>query len=74
MKDIAEGKIGSDGKYDLELVEGKLKLTVAYDAGGVEAGVSVALNPDYFLDKLAAVIPGQVDDAVIALLKAALKA
>lgn len=63
------------GETDLDLVwDGEkncLKLTFGYDGKGVNAGVYVDIESDYFLDKLAKAIPGEVDDAVIGMLKAA---
>jgi hypothetical protein len=59
---------------DVQFKEGKLQLAVKYDGKGVDAGVTVALEPEYFLTKLKAAIPGQVDDTVINLLLAAMKA
>lgn len=73
MNDLAKGKIGSEGTYDLEFKDGKLRLTIAYDGAGVDGGFFIDLEPEYFLDKLAAVIPGNVDDLVIAAIKGALK-
>ncbi len=72
--DLAQGQIGSEASYDVKLTNGKLVLTASY--AGLEAGasVSVSVEPGLFLDKLKAVIPGQIDDAVIELLKNALKA
>lgn len=72
-----EGQLAnvSKGEVDLDVAfkDGKLQLSVKYDGKGVDAGVSVALEPEYFLSKLKAAIPGQVDDTVINLLLAAMK-
>lgn len=73
MTDLSNGKIGSEGTYDLEFKDGKLRLTIAYDGAGVDAGIFVDLEPIYFLDKLAEIIPSEVDDIVIAALKGVLK-
>lgn len=73
MGELAKGQIGPEVQYDLELVDGKLKVSVGYDGSGVDAGVYVTVEPEYFIDKLAAVIPGKLDDAVFAMLKGALK-
>lgn len=59
----------ASGELKLKLEGGKL--IVMLDTKGVD--VSVALEADYFIDKLAEVIPGQVDDAIFAVLKGALK-
>lgn len=72
MSDLVEIKKG-EATLDLDFKEGKLRLSVSYDGKGADAGLFVDLDPDYFLDKLKAVIPGQIDDAIIEMLKGALK-
>jgi hypothetical protein len=72
--DIKDGAIGSEGSYDIDLEAGDLVFKVAHGSKGVSAGVEVRIKADYFLDKLAEKIPGEVDDAIFAVLKGALKA
>ena len=72
MSDLVEIKKG-EASLDLDFKEGKLRLSVSYDGKGADAGLFVDLDPDYFLDKLKDVIPGQIDDAIIEMLKGALK-
>lgn len=62
-----------DADLELKLEKGNLKLLVKYASGGVVGGVEVAVDSGYFLDKLSALIPGQIDDAIITILKTALK-
>lgn len=57
------------GEINIALENGKLVLFL--DTKG--ADVRVDVDPDYFLDKLAEAIPGDIDDQVFMLLKAALK-
>jgi len=45
------------------------KLVIEYNGKG--GGANVNVNASYFLDLLAEAIPGEVDDAVINMLKAA---
>ena len=63
------------GEVDLEIKveQGQVKLEVKYDGLGANASVIIALESDYFLEKLAKAIPGELDDAVISLIKSALK-
>lgn len=68
-----ETPIGSEGKLKIEIKDGKLLLAVEYDGKGLDGTLGLALDPAYFVDLLAAAIPGQLDDAVLAILKAALK-
>lgn len=72
-KDLLNGKIGKEGSYELEMKDGKLRFTIGYDGQGVDSGLYVDLEPEYFLDKLADAIPGNIDDAIIAAIKGALK-
>ena len=67
-------EISKEAKFDLQIKQGKLILALNYDGAQVDAGVSVAVGVDLFLDKLAEKIPGQLDDAVIAVIKGALNA
>lgn len=71
-KELVKKDFG-DGEFSLEFKDGKLKVSAGLDTKGVDVGVYVDLEPDYFLDKLAEAIPGEVDDAIIAMLKAAFK-
>lgn len=72
--DILDGKIGDVGSYDLEFKGGKLSLTVDAKIGGelVAAGIVIKVGASEVLDAIAKAIPGQIDDAVIGLIKSAL--
>lgn len=72
-KVLTEKELGSEGALKIEVVEGKVKLTLKYDSKGLDADLALLLESDYFIDKLAAAIPGQIDDMVLELLKKALK-
>jgi len=71
--EILNKQISPESKALVEITEGKLKLSAALDTGGVDANVAVAVEVDYFIDELAKKIPGQIDDAIFAVLKTALK-
>lgn len=74
-KDIVDGKIGEVGAYDLEFKEGALKFTLLLASPfGVEGELNVKVKADAVMDAIAKAIPGQVDDAVLGLIKSALKA
>jgi len=66
-------ELGSELGFDVKIEDSKVKIKVSYDGKGADAAIEVALEAEYFLDKLAEAIPGQVDDMVIAALKGALK-
>ncbi len=71
--EILNKQISPDAKALVEIKEGKLQLSAVLDTGGVDANVAVAVEVDYFIDELAKKIPGQIDDAIFAVLKTALK-
>lgn len=70
-KDIA---LGPEGQLALKLEDGKLVIEVKHVHASGEVSVVAKEDAGYFMDKLAALIPGQLDDAIIALIKGALKA
>ncbi len=72
--DILAGELGKEAKYDIAFTGGKLLVTAAYIGAQATGTVSFTLDGDLLLDKLAAAIPGTVDDAVITMAKVALKA
>lgn len=77
-KDIAEGNIGTVGVYDIEFKGGKLvakaKLGTSTDQGlSLEADMLISLDAEKVIDAIAKAIPGQIDDAVLSLIKGALK-
>lgn len=64
---------GSEVDVKVEVKEGKIVLLADYAGKGGNAKVELAVGVDYFLDKLAERIPGTIDDAVLAVVKQALK-
>ncbi len=71
---LHEQELGSEGNLLLEVKGGKVVLSILHKSKGGEVSVAASLDPDYFIDKMAAAIPGKLDDAVLAILKGALKA
>ena len=69
-----EMQLSKEAAVDVKLSQGKVILEAKYDGAQADAMLSVSVSVDMLLDKLAEKIPGQIDDAVIGLLKAALKA
>jgi hypothetical protein len=75
--DIVEGTIGNVGSYDVEFKGGKLiaKAGVAHSptAGvSVKADLSLEVGAEAVVDAIAKAIPGQIDDMVLGMIKAAL--
>lgn len=73
MKDL-QRELGSETDLEVSFKEGKAIIAVKYDGKGADASVSIALEAGYFIDKITAAIPGDWDDALGEMLKAALKA
>jgi hypothetical protein len=72
--DLLAKELGPEGKLKLELLEGKVVLTVALDSKGLDGELKLVLEAEYFGEKLKGLIGGKVDDLVIDLLLNALKA
>ena len=66
-------QISPEANAKVEIVAGKIQLIAALDSQGVDAEVKFSVDAEYFLDELAKKIPGQIDDAIFAVLKTALK-
>ena len=73
-KELLKQELGPEVDFDLKLVNGNLVIELKYEGMGGVATVSAGVTTDYFMDKLAALIPGTIDDAVIGLIKSSLKA
>lgn len=73
-QELLDKELGSEGKLDLDLKEGNIELSVSYDGKGLDGAVSVKVDTDYFMDLLKEKIPGDIDNAIIDIIKAALKA
>lgn len=71
--DILVKDLGPEAKVKVVIEQGKLKLVADLDTKGVDAQVSMAVDSDYFIDELAKKIPGTLDDAILNILKMALK-
>jgi len=72
--ELASGDLGSEATYSAKLEAGMMKVSLDYKGAQTGAGMFVSVDMGLMLDKLAETIPGQIDDAIIALLKGAVKA
>ncbi len=66
------GAIGPEGSWKMAFKDGKVILSAKHVHASGEASIELMEDAAYFLDLLAKSIPGQIDDAIIAALKAAL--
>lgn len=79
-KDIIDGPIGNIGSYDVEFKGGYLVGKVAIntkalgDVVEIESAVAIKLAADAVIDAIKKAIPGEIDDAILEVVKAALKA
>lgn len=71
-KDIVTGQIGQAGSYDLAIHGSALQFEVKAGVAVGSLSLVASLELDKVLDVIAAKIPGAVDDAIFALIKAAL--
>lgn len=72
--ELVDQAVGTEGKLDVDVVGGMLVVTGKHVHASGEVSLVMKEDVGYFLDKLAAKIPGTVDDAIIGVIKAALKA
>lgn len=73
-KELLAGNLGEKANYKVDFKEGKLQAEMLADFGPFHAGMKMQLEADGVLDALAKAIPGTIDDAMLGLIKAALKA
>lgn len=71
---LAQGNIGTVGKYDIDFKEGHLVLEIDANVPVGSAGLVIKVSAEKVLDAIAKAIPGTIDDAVIGVIKAALLA
>jgi len=72
--EIVNEPIGKEASVKVELTAGKIVVSGQLGTSGVDGSVNFIVDGDYFFDLLASKIPGQIDDAVIAFIKSAIKA
>lgn len=72
MDKVIELLSNKELKSKVEIVGSKVKLSVMLDSKGVDAELAVMLEGAYFLDKLKDVIPGEIDNIIIDLVKSVL--
>lgn len=73
-KELIGGAIGEKAKYNVEFKGGSLVAKFDYLENFVKGGIHIEFPADVILDAIAKAIPGQIDDAIIELIKKSLKA
>lgn len=71
--EVVNSPLGPEGSVKVLIGGGKIGLAAVLDTKGLDASLSVSADSDYFIDELAKLIPGVIDDAILAVVKAALK-
>lgn len=66
-------EISSEADLKFEIADGKVKIIVSYEGKGAGADLAVYAKAEYFGEKLAEAIPGDLDDVIIKGLIAAMK-
>lgn len=72
--ELINKQISPEANAKVEIVAGKIQLIAALDSQGVDAEVKFSVDAEYFLDELAKKIPGIIDDAILGVIKTAVKA
>ena len=72
-KELVNKDISTEVNAEIKFVEGNIVIQGNYDGKGLGATVAVKMKTEYFLDKLAEAIPGELDDKLLDMLKVALK-
>lgn len=72
--ELINKQISPEANAKVEITAGKIQISAALDSQGVDAEVKVSVDAEYFLDELAKKIPGVIDDAILGVIKTAVKA
>jgi len=72
MTELVNQEISKELGFELKFEDKQLILIPSFDSKGVDVKMEIKVSAEYFLDQLAAAIPGQIDNTVIDLLKAAI--
>ena len=72
--DVAKGNIGPEAQYEVVFANAKLKAEMKYVGAQASGGAFVEIGVDQLIEAIKKAIPGQVDDAILDVLKVALKA
>lgn len=72
--DLINQPVGTEGTLNVKLSKGKVILTLQHKHASGNASVVVEEDASYFFKKLGDLIPGKLDDAILALIDASVKA
>lgn len=66
---MIEGLIGSEGKYNVDLVDGKVVVDVSYEGNQGSAGFYIKLDLIGLMEMAAKKTDNKIDDALVAMLR-----
>lgn len=72
--DIAQGNVGTEGHYSLDIVGKNLVAKFDYKGAQMKSSHSAELDLIAVLEIIKTKIPGSIDDAVISVIEAAINA
>lgn len=67
--EVAQGPIGSEGKYEVKFVGLDLLLSLQYDGQQIDGSVNLKIDGKAVLEALKAAIPGKYDDVIISMIE-----
>jgi hypothetical protein len=71
-KDLINGKIGTEGTYDIAFKGGNVVANIAYDGAELGAQIALTVKSKAGLEKLRSLIPGQIPAMLITVIEDAL--
>lgn len=71
--EVVNKQLSPESKLNIDVVGGNIVLKIGLDMAGVKGNSELVVDSDYFIDQLAAKIPGTLDDNIFAVLKSVLK-
>jgi len=71
-KDLVQGSVGPEAKYDVAFVGGQLVASLDYSGKELGGSLAIKIPVKAVLDAIAAKIPGTLDDSIIKLIEAGL--
>lgn len=67
-KDLIDGQLGAEGKYDVDFVDGMIKVDVSYMGAQGEAGLYIKVDIIKMLKIAASKTDNKIDDAAVAMI------
>ena len=72
-KALVERAVGSEAKYTVVFKDGKLRAELDYDGKLANAGLHIEIGAEEIIEAIKVAIPVKIDDAILEVIKSALK-